>query len=198
MTDDRTPTPPFTVLHVCGGNTCRSAMAERLFAARVDARGATTSVYSHSCGVDHRQVGSAMNPPAAAQVAARGGDSFGFRARHLAREHVEASDLILAATGDQVAYIVDAYPDAAERTFQLNHFGLIAAAIAPDELPTDVAGERRIMARGMALVTLADGRRADHDGVDVADPWGADDATFGRIASSIDESLGMVVARLLG
>lgn len=48
--------PPFTVLHVCMGNICRSPMAERLLAVAVtaaagaDPETAQKLVHSHSAG----------------------------------------------------------------------------------------------------------------------------------------------------
>ncbi|MFD0787333.1 phosphotyrosine protein phosphatase, partial [Micromonospora azadirachtae] len=51
--------PPFSVLHVCMGNICRSPMAERLLVLAVrdrlvrrglDPAGADELVYSHSAG----------------------------------------------------------------------------------------------------------------------------------------------------
>ena len=117
---------PFTVLHVCMGNICRSPMAERLLALAVleqagDA--AADLVLSHSAGTGGWHEGEEMNPPAARQVRSRGGSPDEFAARKLRAEHIEAADLILTATADQYDYVTALRPDAADRTFVLGEFG---------------------------------------------------------------------------
>ena len=120
--------PPFTVLHVCMGNICRSPMAERLLALAVRERLARRSagtatnggaadhlVHSHSAGTGGWHAGEEMNPPAARQVIDRGGAVEGFAARKLRSDHIDAADLILTATADQQEYVVALRPDAAGR-----------------------------------------------------------------------------------
>ena len=71
---------PFTVLHVCMGNICRSPMAERLLARAVHDRvpdGPEQLVRSVSAGTGGWHEGEEMNPPAARQVSARGGSPDG-------------------------------------------------------------------------------------------------------------------------
>jgi len=100
--------PPFTVLHVCMGNICRSPMAERLLALAVRERLARsgagvdpeTLLHSHSAGTGGWHAGEQMNPPAARQVHARGGRTEGFAARKLLSEHIDGADLVLTATDD--------------------------------------------------------------------------------------------------
>ena len=129
--------PPFTVLHVCMGNICRSPMAERLLALRrPGAAGparrrpgrADELLHSHSAGTGGWHAGEEMNPPAARQVAARGGDVDGFAARKLRSDLIDAADLVLTATADQQEYVVALRPDAAARTFVLGEFGRLLAA----------------------------------------------------------------------
>src|SRR5215218_6314802 len=110
--------PPFTILHVCMGNICRSPMAERLF---IQALG--DQVHSHSAGTGGWHEGEEMNPPAAREVRARGADPDGFSARKLRADQIESADLILTATADQYDYVTALRPDAAERTFVLGEFG---------------------------------------------------------------------------
>ena len=74
----------FGILHVCMGNICRSPMAERLtvLAARnLVGDLATELLLVHGAGTGGWHVGSAMDPSAAAQVLARGGDPERFAAR---------------------------------------------------------------------------------------------------------------------
>ncbi|ASW56458.1 phosphotyrosine protein phosphatase [Plantactinospora sp. KBS50] len=160
--------PPFTVLHVCMGNICRSPMAERLLsqavrerldrrrdlagssgsgaAAAGDAAGgaeltelADRLLYSHSAGTGGWHEGEGMNPPAARQVRSRGADPTGFAARRLRSEHIDAADLILTATADQQSYVLALRPDAAARTFVLGEFGRLLPLVDAAALPAVAA-----------------------------------------------------------
>ena len=68
--------PPFTVLHVCMGNICRSPMAEKLLDLAVveaaDGPGEEL-IHSHSAGTGGWHAGEEMHPSAARQILARGG-----------------------------------------------------------------------------------------------------------------------------
>ena len=190
--------PPFSVLHVCMGNICRSPMAERLLAHRVAERaGDAAVVLSTSCGVGNWHVGEKMNRPAARELRSRGIDEAGFRARHLALEHLESADLILTATQDQVDYIAAEYGHALERTFLLRHFGNILEHIDPAELPGSDGSPSDVYARGTAMVRLADTRRDTGEALPLDDPWGESAAVFTRVADEIDAALRPLVDRLL-
>ncbi len=204
--------PPFTVLHVCMGNICRSPMAERLLTLAVQQRlarlpvgaGAAAPdvealVHSHSAGTGGWHAGEEMNPPAARQVRGRGGDPAGFAARKLLSEHIDAADLVLTATSDQQEYVVALRPDAAARTFVLGEFGRLLPAVDPKRLPDGEVTPDAVYARGEAVVAAADAARrgalplpAD----DLDDPWGRGDQTFTRVADEIEETV-VPLARLL-
>src|SRR5215213_2499267 len=96
--------PPFSVLHVCMGNICRSPMAERLLRQAVWERvgdRADELLLSRSAGTGGWHAGEAMNPPAARELRRRGGDDAGFAARRLLGEHIDTADLVLTATAEQ-------------------------------------------------------------------------------------------------
>lgn len=195
--------PPFTVLHVCMGNICRSPMAERLLTKAVRdrieraARERTVAdlvqdalLHSHSAGTGGWHAGEEMNPPAARQVSSRGGDPNGFAARRLLPEHIDGADLVLTATADQSEYVVALRPDAAARTFVLGQFGRLLAAVDRAALPAADLSPDAVYARGVALVTAVDAARDGTPplpGDDLDDPWGRGDQTFGRIADEIDD-----------
>jgi protein-tyrosine phosphatase len=185
---------PFSVLCVCMGNICRSPMAERLLVADALALGAgSDQLYVHGAGTGAWHVGEAMDPQAAAQVRARGGDPAGFKARKLLGEHVDASDLILTATVEQVDFVVGLRPDAAPRTFVFGEFGrLIRGVVLP-------AGLTDVFERGVALVEAADKERAGRPALpsdELDDPWGRGDAYFGRVADEIHATTKPLAAAL--
>jgi protein-tyrosine phosphatase len=196
--------PPFSILHVCMGNICRSPMAERLLvAAARDLAGdkAEDLLFVHSTGTGGWHAGDRMDAAAARQVLARGGDVETFRARRLAAEHVEASDLILTATAEQHEFVQVLAPDAADRTFVLGEFGRLLRMVDLPELPPAAPAPDAVYARGVALVSaVADlrGDRPPQPGDDLDDPWGRDHRYFGRVADEIDETVRPLAAALLG
>jgi protein-tyrosine phosphatase len=201
--------PPFTVLHVCMGNICRSPMAERLLvkavadrvAALVPGGGdAAGLVYSHSAGTGGWHEGEGMNPPAGRQVVSRGASTDGFTARKLRSEHIDAADLVLTATADQAEYVLALRPDAAARTFVLGEFGRLLPAADLSTLPPAQATPEGVYARGVALVAAVDAARAGAEPLpadDLDDPWGRGDQTFVRIGDEIEHALSPLADVLL-
>ncbi|MCZ7378707.1 arsenate reductase/protein-tyrosine-phosphatase family protein [Micromonospora sp. WMMC250] len=201
--------PPFTVLHVCMGNICRSPMAERLLALAVrerltrraeDPAQAEEMVHSHSAGTGGWHAGEEMNPPAARQVTGRGGDVEGFAARKLRSDHIDAADLVLTATADQQEYVVALRPDAAARTFVLGEFGRLLAAVDVTALPSAESTPEAVYARGVALVAAAHDARLGASALptdDLDDPWGRGDQCFSRVADEIEETVHPLAGALL-
>ncbi|MEV4641672.1 phosphotyrosine protein phosphatase [Actinoplanes sp. NPDC049548] len=199
---------PFTVLHVCMGNICRSPMAERLLVLAARQRLAKLDpdarlgdlLRSASAGTGGWHEGEEMNPPAARQIRLRGGSVEGFTARKLTSGHLTDADLILTATADQSDYVHALVPDAAARTFVLGHFGRLLRELDVTALPPAGTEPQAFAARAAALVEAAGRRRgADESlpGDDLDDPWGRGDQTFQRIADDIDEMMYALVDALL-
>ncbi|MBQ1071751.1 phosphotyrosine protein phosphatase [Micromonospora sp. C31] len=201
--------PPFTVLHVCMGNICRSPMAERLLALAVrerlarreaDPERADELLHSHSAGTGGWHAGEEMNPPASRLVTARGGSVAGFAARKLRSDHIDAADLVLTATADQQDYVVALRPDAASRTFVLGEFGRLLAGVDAAGLPAAEATPEGVYARGVALVEAANAARLGNTSLptdDLDDPWGRGDQCFSRVADEIEETVHPLAAALL-
>ncbi|MET8152971.1 phosphotyrosine protein phosphatase [Actinoplanes sp. NPDC049668] len=199
---------PFTVLHVCMGNICRSPMAERLLVLAAGQRLAKTApeaelgdlLRSASAGTGGWHEGEEMNPPAARQITLRGGSTDGFTARKLTSAQLDDADLILTATADQSDYVHALVPGAAARTFVLGHLARLLRELDLSALPPAGADAGAFAARAAALVAAADRRRGETEpvpGDDLDDPWGRGDQTFQRIADDIDESLYPLVDALL-
>jgi protein-tyrosine phosphatase len=199
---------PFTVLHVCMGNICRSPMAERLLVQAARQRLAAVDpaadlaelLVSESAGTGGWHEGEEMNPPAARQLRLRGADPDGFAARKLTSGQLHGADLILTATADQSEYVQALVPDAAARTFVLGHFGRLLRAVDAGPLPSAGSDPKAFAERAAALVEAADRLRAGSEplpGDDLDDPWGRGDQTFQRIADDIDETLYSLVDTIL-
>ncbi|GAB3814999.1 arsenate reductase/protein-tyrosine-phosphatase family protein [Micromonospora zhanjiangensis] len=202
--------PPFTVLHVCMGNICRSPMAERLLtlAARrrlerlpdADPGLLDELLHSHSAGTGGWHAGEEMNPPAARQVRTRGGDVDGFAARKLRSDQIDAADLVLTATADQQEYVTALRPDATARTFVLGEFGRLLPTVDLAGLPPAGVAPDLVYTRGTALVRAVDQARAGAVPLaadDLDDPWGRGDQCFGRVADEIEETVEPLAAALL-
>jgi protein-tyrosine phosphatase len=181
-------------------------MAERLLrlavakAAGLPAEKAETLVHSHSTGTGGWHAGEPMNPPAARQVRARGGDDSGFSARRLASAHIDGADLVLCATGDQAHYVRALRPDAGPRTFVLGELGRLLARVDGSALPPADLDSDGVYARGVALVAAVDAARGGRPAVDaddLDDPWGRGEKTFARVADEIERTLRPLAAALL-
>ncbi len=199
---------PFTVLHVCMGNICRSPMAERLLVLAATQRLAKLDpgaelgdlLRSVSAGTGGWHEGEEMNPPAARQITLRGGSTDGFAARKLTSAQLDEADLILTATADQSDYVHALVPGATARTFVLGHLGRLLRELELTSLPPAGTDPETFAARAAAVVVAADRRRGDTEpqpGDDLDDPWGRGDQTFQRIADDIEEALYALVDVLL-
>lgn len=196
--------PPFAVLHVCMGNICRSPMAERLLRLAVRERvgdRAEALVLSHSAGTGGWHAGEPMNPPAARELRRRGGEDAGFAARRLLAEHVDAADLVLTATAEQVDFVLGLRPDAQDRTFVFGEFGRLVSIVDSRVLPPVSVEPDGVYARGVALVSAVDAARAGaapEPSDELDDPWGRGDSVFRRVAGEIDATVRPFVEVLLG
>ena len=207
--------PPFTVLHVCVGNICRSPMAERLLALALRRRvgDRVEDMYrSHGAGTGSWHVGEPMNSPAAKQLRLRGGHADGFQARRLSSGMIDASDLILCATAQQVKDVLEVKPDAVNKTFVLGEFGRLLSRIDFKVLPPSDGTAQAAYDRGVALVVAIDAARGGgavwgSDGErrmpplrtdDLDDPWGMADREFARVADEIEQTVVPLASALTG
>jgi protein-tyrosine phosphatase len=156
---------------------------------------------SHSAGTGGWHAGEPMNPPAARELRRRGGDDAGFAARRLLGEHVDASDLVLTATAEQVDFVVGLRPDAQPRTFVFGEFGRLVSIVDTAALPPPGVEPDRVYARGVAIVEAVDAARAGaspEPSDELDDPWGRGDSVFQRVAGEIDATVRPFVEVLLG
>lgn len=188
-------------------------MAERLFALALQRRvgdNAKRLYLSHGAGIGGWHAGEPMNAPAARQLAARGADANGFRARRITTSMIDESDLVLCAAAEHVDEVLALAPDAAPRTFVLGEFGRLLRQLDLAVLPPAGLTPEAAYDRGVALVVAADALRgggavwgSDGDvripprrGDDLADPWGLADHAFARVADKIEETVDPLAAAL--
>jgi protein-tyrosine-phosphatase len=133
---------PFSVLLVCTGNTCRSAMAEGILRSLIQDSASGEeggdSVFVFSAGT----AGLTGFPPSdyARGVAREHGvDISEHLSRALTGETIDRADLILAMAEVHVDRILAESPDASGRTFLLSEY----AGATADDVPDPMGGSRR-------------------------------------------------------
>lgn len=176
----------FRIVLVCLANVCRSPMAERLLAWRLQQAGVGSAYDVSSAGV-RALVGNDMAPETRAELDRLGAGSAEFTARQFDGDHGRA-DLILAATRALRGEVLTTAPAALRRTFTIREFGHLAPLVAKEA------------ATPAELVRLAADRRslvAGHD-LDLVDPIGRPAAVYREVADLLEESLGQIASVLAG
>ncbi len=212
------PPAPFTVLHLCLGNICRSPMAERLLSHRFAQRLAKSYpdtdpaelLRSHSVGTGDWYVGEPMSAGSATQLARLGASAAGFAARTLEQVKLAEADLILTATARQQRSITYLAPGCAGLVFSLLQFGRLAGEVAlPVQTEHIALSPAVVRHRAQALIAgvtaLAARERAnraqggaDESQDDLTDPFERGEEVFAYVADQIDYALAPLVAALVG
>jgi protein-tyrosine-phosphatase len=188
---------PFTVLVVCTGNICRSALAERLARAYLnEALGPDAGrVLVRSAGTQ-AVVGSGVHPDSALVLAGLGGDPAGFAARQLVDEMAVDADLTLALTRAHRRAVLNVAPRALSRTFTLREAAELVHLLNPvDEPVGNTFAERcRALVRAMAA---ARSKRPSESSDDIADPIGRPVEFHEQVGEEIASTLLPLLGRLV-
>ena len=191
------PEPVFTVLLVCTGNICRSAMAERLGRAYLtEALGeGAGQVNLVSAGV-RAVVGSTMHPDSALVLQGLGGDPTGFTARQLVDSMAIDADLTLTMTRAHRREVLALAPRALSRTFTLREAADILSLLGDVDIPgEDLASRARSLVQRMGA---ARSRRRSGDADDVQDPINLPPSAHEAAGDAIAEALLPILARIAG
>jgi protein-tyrosine phosphatase len=109
----RDPFSPYRVSLVCLGNICRSPTAEVVLRQEIARAGLAGKVEVDSSGTGNWHLGAPMDPGARAELAARGYDGSGHRARQFDGSWFGGYDLVIAMDRQNLADLRRMAPDRA-------------------------------------------------------------------------------------
>jgi protein-tyrosine phosphatase len=187
------------VLIVCTGNICRSPFIERLLQHELDERraGSEPAVVVGSAGTA-ALVGSSMDPRAAAQLEAHGGDPSGFRARDLTAALIAESDLVLTATRAHRGKVALMSPASLRRVFTFRDFADLVDGfdvVKASATPSAVRGRvRKVTEQAAASRGLMPPLTPDM--ADIVDPYRREDEVFAIMAQQVVDAMPAVVRTL--
>lgn len=188
--------PVFTVLMVCTGNICRSALAERLGRAYLaETLGDDAAlVRIVSAGV-RAVVESAMHPDSALVLRGLGGDPGDFRARQLVDDMAIDADLMLTMTRRHRRDVLRVAPRALSRTFTLREAADLVALLSDDvDVPGDGLAERSRQL--VHQLSAARSRRQGSEVDDIRDPIGLPVEVHQEVGEVIAGALIPVLVRI--
>ena len=195
MLDHRTPSPAFTLLLVCTGNICRSALAERLGRAFLgEVLGDDAPAIRLISAGTRAVVGSGMQPDSALVLRGLGAEAGDFVARQFDGAMAAAADLTLTMTRGHRREVLHGAPRALARTFTLREAADLMELLADEEPSGDDFVER-----GRSLVTsmaAARSRRHSSDADDIRDPIGEPVEVHEEVGLAVAEALLPVLRRL--
>lgn len=186
----------FTLLLVCTGNVCRSALAERLGRAYLDENlGISANAVQLGSAGTRAVVGSAMHPDSALVLRGYGAEPGKFRARQLEERHVREADLVLTMTRDHRRDVLARSPRALSRAFTLREAAALLAQIAPSAAPRGVTTRAGGVAWVEALAA-ARAHRASGPQDDILDPIGKPLEVHGEVGELIVGALLPILQRV--
>jgi protein-tyrosine-phosphatase len=181
-----------TLLFVCTGNICRSALAERLAARWLGDDAPVASAGTHAVQ------GRLMHPLSAAVLERHGGTAEHFRSRPLTPGLLADASLVLAMTDEHLDAVLRMSPRSLHSTFTLRE----AAALLDDNEHIPVVGSgladpAAVLAQHLAEARAMRGRRSAY-ARDIEDPMGRSSSTHARVGGEVAVAVRTVTDALLG
>ena len=189
------PVPVFTLLLVCTGNICRSALAERLgraFLAQTLGEDAG-QVRVVSAGT-RAVVDSAMHPDSALVLRGFGAEAGDFRARQLVDGMASEADLTLTMTRAHRRDVLQRDPRVLARTFTLREAADLIGRL--DDASIDGATLPERARKLVQLMAAARSERHGGENDDVRDPIGQPLEVHDEVGTVIVETLLPVLRRI--
>lgn len=190
--ESRSGVAELDILVVCVGNVCRSALAGRLLSLRLrQLLGAGADAVQVSSAGVLALVGSPMDRLAGAQLRRLGGDPDGFVSTQWDASMSSRADLVLTATRDLRARVLEETPRAHRRTFTIPEFAALATS--------DVVRQRRVAGVADLVARAASWRgSAGPDQFDVPDPFGQSEQLHREVADLLDRDCSTIARALTG
>lgn len=178
----------FTILTVCTGNICRSALAEQLLAVRLREAGINAVVRSAGTAA---MTGHPMPDQAATLSVRYGGSPAAHRARQLDEETIAKADLVLTASREHRADVVSRSVRALRYTFTLNQFARIASALTDEDFRA-ITSPRELIEIVAAQRGFAPPLENPNDD-DVVDPYRQSQDVYDASGTAIDRAVSKIV-----
>jgi protein-tyrosine phosphatase len=159
---------PFSILHVCVGNICRSVLAERLTRLAAQRRfGRQANLVQVSSAGTRARPGAPMHPYTAAALQALGAEADRSAARRLTPDLIATADVVLTATATERDDVLSMMPTALNRTFTLREFARLSAHLPPAG-PSSPFQPSAVVSTALGLRWRTTTGTSDSD--DIADP----------------------------
>lgn len=193
------PEGPVRIHAVCTGNVCRSPYTQLRL--RDELERVAPGRFEVSSSGTGALVGERIDKHTRAVLALHHTSAKGFRGRQTTMPLIRDVDLILCATRQHVAWVVEEHPRSVRKAFTLKGFARIISTL--DELepwpqrladvpPNDVLRWRAVVAKAVAERTTLRLRRVSAD--DLADPYRRGRHAFRLMSEEAETAIGVIVA----